>query len=445
MGKLKALEVKNEKPDLKEKRISDGKGLFFRVRSSGAKSWLYCFRMPGKRDLQQMTLGSYPDVSLEEAREMIPQLRKLIKQGLDPRKIKAAEIATNSQAITMQNLFDKWISFLELTKTVTTDWVKAQKGRWNLHLKNTLGNILAKDITRAHLAIALEAMAQKGIKEETRKTLTTLNLMLDYALKHHFIEQNHARVLKPKDFAASASRPRDRVLTFDELRKLWAALNGEDPAKSSSMSIITATAIKLLILTGARRGEVAAMQWDEIDFKNSVWHLPAYKTKNKQAHFIYLSSFTKELLKSLKPFTGNSKYVFDTQLNLEGHIHTDALTRALRRLMKKDGQKNSKTHNNKKTNKIEIKLPPLAEMMPFTLHDIRRSVATALGEHLSVKPYVIERMLNHQPLNKLIRTYQRTTYAEDQKKAWLIWSDLVEHKIANEPGNVIQFKVKQAI
>ena len=72
---------------------------------------------------------------------------------------------------------------------------------------------------------------------------------------------------------------------------------------------------------------------------------------------------------------------------------------------------------------------PLIDIQPFSIHDLRRSAATAWGEYLKVEPHVIERMLNHQPINKLIATYQRAVYAEEQKSTWLAWGELIEQKI----------------
>jgi integrase len=433
MGKLTPLQVKQAKSDKsKEIRIADGNGLFLRVRQSGAKSWLYCFRMPGSRTLQQMTIGTVGEYSLSEAREKRLQFRKLIKEGLDPRKIRAAEITQNTEAITVQKLFEFWIAFLKERKAATPKWLKAHEGRWKNHFKDALGNILARDITQEHLAKTLDAMSSKGIREETRKSLTMLNKMFEYGKTRHLIKENHARILKPKDFSVSASPPRERALSIEELRKLWLVLD------SSRMNIITATALKILILTGARRGEVVAMKWSEIDVKNATWQIPASKVKNRKSHIIFLSSLTLNLLESLISITGQSSHVFNTQLNSRGHIHTDALTRALRRLMKHD--KSIKINADKEKNN-----PPLSNMENFTVHDIRRSVATNCAEVLKISPHVIERMLNHQPLNKMVRTYQRATYAEEQKQAWLEWGNTVEHKIANEPTNIIPFKNKKAI
>jgi integrase len=93
------------------------------------------------------------------------------------------------------------------------------------------------------------------------------------------------------------------------------------------------------------------------------------------------------------------------------HIHEDSLTGMIAKLRGLKGAK---------------KLTPLAELKPFTIHDLRRSAATAWGEYLKTDPHVIERMLNHQPINKLVATYQRAVYVEEQRAAWLAWGKKFE-------------------
>lgn len=259
----------------------------------------------------------------------------------------------------MQKLFNDWIEFLKLTGEVTVTWIKRHEDRWRLHLKKTLANLFAKDVTRRHLASVLDEMARKGIKEETRKALTTLNLMLDYGLTRHYIEQNPARMLKPKDFAASANRPRERVLPIEELRQLWTELDRTVFLKTKkefkpAVNPVVSTAIKLLILTGARRSEVSGMRWDELDLENGLWKLPSTRTKNKKAHLIYLSPFVVQLINDLKPLTGQSDFVLDTGT---GSIHKDSLTGAIRRLLTVPAY-----HREKK----KAGVAPLSEMRPFS-------------------------------------------------------------------------------
>lgn len=425
ISKLDPLTIKNTKAGAKEIKLSDGGGLYLRVRPSGAKSWIFRFRLGKSRRLHTMTLGSLQSLSAKNARAKLPELRQLVGEGIDPRSARAATKMKNSEAISMQKLFDEWIEFMKLTKAVSAQWVKRHEDRWRLHLKIPLGAMLAKDITRTHLANALDAMTRRGIKEETRKALTTLNLMLDYGLTRHAIENNPARALKPKDFAASANRSRDRALTMEELKHLWLALDEATQkrkgiAKTSTMRSITAVAIKLLILTGARRGEVAGMQWNEINLEKGEWRLPAARTKNRHAHTIYLGKLAIDLIKSLQPLTGCSQFVFDTGRD-NNHIHTDSLNTAINRL---------RTRNRNVPESAAIQHSHLSEIVHFTIHDIRRSAATMWGEHLKIAPHIIERMLNHQPLNKLIATYQRATYTEEQRTAWLRWDKLVRLKVA---------------
>ncbi len=436
MSKLTAKAIENAAPRDKEYRIHDGGGLYFRVRPSGAKSWLFSFSLSSDRKLFRMPIGALNDVSLKEARNKVIELRKLVAEGIDPRTAKAAAIAANAQALTMQVLFDTWIEFEKITCKVTPTWIKRHEDRWRLHLKTTLGNILARDITRAHLATTLDAMTRKGIREETRKALSTLNLMMDYALTRHFIEINPARLLKPKDFAATASRPRDRVLSLAELRRVWLALDqssntAQSDGQISTMSIVITSAIKLLILPGTRRGEIAAMRWDELNLDAGFWLLPSERTKNRQAHTIYLSNLAVEIIQSLLHISGKSQFVFDTGHYRDGgHIHPDTLTGVIARL------RGTATGVKKKL----ASDAPLADMPSFSVHDLRRSAATAWGEYLKTEPHVIERMLNHQPLNKLVATYQRAIYADEQKTGWLAWGEMVEHQIVHAPNNIVAIK-----
>src|SRR5438445_12137674 len=104
MTKLTAKKVENATPHSKEYKLHDGGGLFLRIRPSGAKSWLFSFSLPNDRKLIRMTLGSLKDISLKEARDMLPELRKLVSQGIDPRNARAAVQAENAQAVTMQKL-----------------------------------------------------------------------------------------------------------------------------------------------------------------------------------------------------------------------------------------------------------------------------------------------------------------------------------------------------
>lgn len=430
MGKLTDYKVKHANSEHKDTFLQDGDGLALRVLGTGAKSWVFRYRRPSDKKQDKFTFGKYPALSLKEARELVSKYKEQLDAGIDPKYARAAEYDTNAQALTVGGVFALWIAHLEKTGGKSEKTVKQHRARWENHLKTPLQNIFAKDITRAHLSAALEAMRHKGIVEETRKALTTINLLLDYAASRHLITENPARLLKPKDFAATSSEPRERHLTLGELRQLWVVL--EDALKSSSgrISPVSVAAFKLLVLTGARRSEVVKIKWADIDMKMGAWVIPT--PKNKKAHTVYLSPFSLKLIKSLKPLSGHSQFVFQTLAGGKGHITADSLTKGLARLQGMDKEK-------AKTDKDY----PLAHLDPFTVHDIRRSASTAWGEHLKIAPHIIEKMLNHQPKDKLVATYQKAEYWEEQKAAWQAWSDKVEAVIANDPKNVRHISEKK--
>jgi len=427
---LTAKKVENVKPKESEFLLSDGRGLYLRVLPSGGKSWVYKYRRPADGKQAKLILGKVGKAwTLAKARREARKLRALLDEGKDPRAVKAAILQQNTSARNMQALFEAWME--HKGSSVSEATVKRYRYRWDRYLRKQLGNILTSDLSRAHLASCLDGMTRKGIKEETRKALSLLNLMLDYGVQRHYLDANPARLLKPKDFAASPGAPRDRALDLAELRALWLALEDAEQVKpgmasKTTQSPITGAAIRLLILTGARRGEATGMRWNELDLKAGTWEIPKTRTKNRRGHFVYLSPLALKILKDLQPLTGESRFVFESMDKPGQSIHQDSLTKALSRLQ-------------------GVEEGPLTGIEPFTLHDLRRSAATGWGEYLKVPPHVIELMLNHLPKDKLVQTYQRASYAEEQRKAWKAWGTKIERFVANEPKNVVSITSKKTL
>ncbi|WP_179959375.1 tyrosine-type recombinase/integrase [Marinobacter changyiensis] len=451
MGKLTDTKIRNAKVT-GDTLLADGGGLALRVypkRSGTAKTWVFRYLHPATGKQTRVSLGDYPALSLADAREKAGKMKLELRNKIDPKRAQAAKRQENAEALDMQQIFEMWLEHLRIGGTVTEKWIDRHSDRWRLHLKSRLGELLARDVNRGHLAGALDAMTRKDIKEETRKALTTLNLMLDYAVNRHLVEQNPARLLKPKDFAASAARSRDRALALGELRKVWGALD-QALDSGSRLSPVTVAALKVLVLTGARREEVARMEWAELDLDEGVWTLPEMRTKNRRGHTVYLSALAVEILRGLSPLSGNGFYVFESsRKNRDAHdhsqsMHPDTLSRTIYRLRGDEDNSKGKSKGKKAVAQADSEPAPLAEMEHFTVHDLRRSAATAWGEYLKTPPHIIERMLNHLPEDKLVATYQRAVYADEQRTAWEAWGALVEQQIAREPGNVVSMTARKA-
>ena len=441
MAISKDLEISSLKPveGVKVKRYAiqskHGGGLKIEIRESGLKRFVYRFKIGGSEG--ELLLGSYPALTLAKAREEHGKAVLLVKRGIDPTKFAAQEKAKNETALTMDELLGRWLDAQRVAQVVKPKTLQCHQDRWNRHLKKTLGNIRLIELTRAHLAQALE-ITRRATKDETRKGLGTLNQMLDYAVVHCLIEANPARLLRPKDFGASAGSPRERWLTVPELRRLWKAMDedlgsggslaagGRGVSRHATISLPAANAIKLLILTGCRRGEVANMRFSHI--RDDMWTIP--DTKNGRPHSVFLSRQAKALIDEQALYV-NGDFVFESdrpKSDVIESILVDSITRALRRFISRS----------------------LSDMEPFTVHDLRRSAATNWAERLDAEERVIELCLNHLPLNKLVRTYHRSRHDDKKKMLWQRWGELVELEVANEPqknnnhGNVIEFikKVK---
>ncbi len=359
-----------------------------------------------------MNLGSYPALSLSKAREAHQDAVLLVQKGIDPRQHRKAEKAKNESVITMGALVEHWLKYLEQAAEEKPDTIKRHGDRWRLHLSKHLQDIRLEDLTLAHLSQALEDMRSKGIKEETRKALSTLNLCLDFALARHWVNLNPARLLRPKDFKASVGLGRERWLTIPELRRLWGTIEElgeqrEGIPRSVILSLSIGNILRILILTGCRRSEVVQMRFSQLE--GEKWTIP--ETKNGKAHTVYLCPLALKIIHQQHSISSpGCDFVFESDKRLGQSVTSDAVTRALTRLRERE----------------------LPEMEHFTIHDLRRSAATNWAERIGAEERIIELCLNHQPQNKLIRTYHRSKHSEKCRAVWMQWGELVEREIAND-------------
>lgn len=377
-----------------------------------------------------MTLGSYPGISLTSARGLHKEAALLVKQGIDPRHHKAAVKAEVMAVLTMQQLHERWISHLIRSDELKPATIQEHSDRWSRYIQKQVGNIRLDHITRAHLASALDKMREHS-REQTRKAMSTLNGMLDYALARGMVQENPMRLLRPKDFAASTPEGRSRWLTLAELKMLWHAIEskgetGRGVAATSVLSSPMIGVIKTVILTGVRREEAVGMRWDELDLDAGLWVLPSSRTKNSAGHTVFLPKLLIALLKDRRSQDSDSSFVFtsprrDKSSSLPSRMEDKPITphsvsRAIKRLQEPE-------HGTQPQGLLYQK------MAEFTLHDLRRTCATHWEDTLKVDSRVVELMLNHLPADKLVRTYQRGKHIDRQREAWLKWGELIEKEI----------------
>jgi integrase len=237
------------------------------------------------------------------------------------------------------------------------------------------------------------------------RTLGRFKKLCNWAIAEELISSSPAE--KVRALTPEKGRARERTLTDDELARVWHAADG--------LGFPFGPITQLLILTGQRRGEVAGMRWSEIDLKNELWVIPAERSKNGLAHQVALTKPAIEILQRLPRFErkdGALDFVFSP-----GETEPSGFSRAKRRL----------DH--------EIATAG-AQLAPFVVHDIRRSVASGMAA-LAIQLPVIERCLNHVSgsFAGIVGVYQKHQYADEMKKAFDRWSAHVMGIIRNQDNN----------
>lgn len=387
-------------------------GLMVVVYPSGRRAWLsrLTIRRPGHKgqriDVQQ---GPWPLVDIDAARDKHAKAAAKALEGYDPRLLVDADKAVP----TCGELMRDWTAHLDKRGELDTMTIADHRRRWAMYL-NDLDGVRVADLTRQHIAPIITRAAAIS-PTRARAALATLKAALQWAFAQGWVEENVAANMRAADYGGSAGRRRETTLTLDELREVWEAADSLTPSM--------AAAIRLLILTGARRAEVASMNISELDLDAGEWHLPAERTKTGVARTVYLPAQAVAILREQV----GQRATGPALVGREGSaLHPDSLTTAIKRLQRQPGKR--------------AKGGPLAELgkrKPFTVHDLRRTAATLWGEALSAAPHVIDAALGHQAANTVTATYQRQAYSTEQRDLMRRWDALALDHVASAPGDTV--------
>jgi integrase len=381
------------------KEIPDGKigGLYLIHQPSGAKSWAVRYRFDGLP--KKLTIGPYPAIELASARKRAQEVLGEVAGGKDPAAVKqAARAATKAQREADVDRVERVVElFVERhAKPKTRDWRETERildrevvGRWQ-------GRRLAQ-ITRAHVHEMLDSILDRDAPIRANRVFAQLRKMCNWAVSRGIIDRNPCEGVS----APSPETRRERVLSDDEIRLIWGAFQVAGwPFGSIG---------KLLLLTGARRDEVAGMRWSELELAARVWSLPAARTKNKRDHEIPLSDAAMQIIQDL-PRVGDGKagLVFSTtgrtQVSGFSRVKT-AIDKTILETMRAEGD------------------PAVKPPEHWTFHDLRRTLATNL-QKLSVRLEVTEAVLNHISGSRagIVGIYQRHEWATEKRQALDAWA-----------------------
>lgn len=399
---IRALQPAAQRYDVRE---ADGFGV--RVSASGTKSWQLVYTLHGRR--RRMTLGTYPLVSLAQARILAAEARRMVAAGVDPieaRQDERERAADAFHAPTVREFIDaeylpRRIDARELSA------VHAARCRRTLDRAcRLIGRKRVADITRRDLVAVIDAADEYG-PASGAEARSVIRALFEFAVERGVIETSPAAVL-PR---AQARATRARSLGDDELRVFL-----RDLPRVRERAHVTA-AMRLVLLLGQRPGEIAGMRWDEID--GPLWRIPAGRMKAGRAHVVPLSRQALALLGELHAVR-SGPYVFAAVRRADEPqpITVRAIVVAIRR---------------------EQRRGLWQGLEPFTAHDLRRSCRTGLAR-LGVDHVVAEKVLAHA-IPGVQGVYDRHDYLPEMRVALQRWADHLERLVSGEAaGNVVAFR-----
>lgn len=385
------VKARTAKPAEKPYKITDGDGLFLLVTPAGGKWWRFKYRFGGKEKL--LSLGTYPEVSLVDAREKRDAARKQVAAGIDPGEVRKAQKAARNAAV--ENSFE----------VVAREWHGKFAKTWSAVHANTIMDRLEKEVfpwlgTRPieeikapELLKVLRRMESRGALDTAHRVRNHCSQVFRYAIATGRAERDTAADLRgalPPVKCGHMAAPTDPK----DVAPLLRAIDDYEG------SFIVKCAMQLAPLLFVRPGELRHAEWSEIDLDTAEWNIPGPKMKMKESHLVPLPRQAIEILKALQPFTGNGKYVFPCHRSPLRCMSENAVNAGLRRLG--------------------------FEKSEITGHGFRAIARTILDEVLGFRPDIIEHQLAHAVKDPLGRAYNRTTHLPERRKMMQIWSDYLD-------------------
>ena len=397
---LTETKLKSIKPTDKTYKISDRDGLYVAVSKTGAISFRYDYRINGRRET--ITFGKYGEMSLAEARDKLISAKKMLSEGISPAKEKQRLKQFRNNDV-FGYWLEKWFNDANYADS-TRDIVG---GIINRDVMPKFSKLLLSEITPTILRQYCEKLKERAPVTAV-KTRDIVSMVFTYAKARGAIYDNPAEYVKGSSIATFA--PRDRALTKQEIGMFFSTL------KISQTSLQLKIALKLIMLTMTRKSAIVGATWDEIDFKNAEWTIPAERMKASRQgagrpHIVYLSKQALDSFLQLKILSSESPYVLPSfGQSKYGNISKSSLNRAC-------------THTIQLAQKNGLKLND------FTVHDMRRTASTHLHE-AGYNSDWIEKALAHEQRG-VRAVYNKAEYSEQRKKLLQDWADMID-KWVNE-------------
>lgn len=386
---LKDVQIRNAKPREKQYKLFDERGLFLIITPKGKKWWRFRYAFDGKEKL--LSLGTYPDVSLEKARERRETARKLLADKVDPGEQRKAQKATKQERLA--NSFE--VVTREWYAKYSINWVKSHGERiirrFERDIFPWLGERPIEEITPPQLLEVIRCIENRGALETAHRALANCGQVFRYAIATSRATRDPSGDLrgalppvKGEHFAA--------VTEPKQVAELLRTLEGYQG------TLAVSCALRLAPLLFVRPGELRKAEWKDFDLETAEWRYIV--TKTDTPHIVPLAKQSVVILRELFALTGTGRYVFPGARSSDRPMSDNAILAAMRRLgISKD---------------------------EMSGHGFRAMARTILDEVLGESPDLIEHQLAHAVRDPNGRAYNRTKHLPERHKMMQRWADYLD-------------------
>ena len=384
-------QIKNAKSNDRQYILADGDKLNLIISPTGNKSWQVRYKRPFLNTTGKIALGKYPELSLKEARKQRDEINKLLINNIDPKDHRNKIQKTKEEELSNTFLVfaNKWRELQ--SHSVKEETIKRSYQILERHVLPALGNVPIASLTQKMLSDQIAPLKARGSFETIKKLLTSTNQIMRIAVNEGVIEFN-----KFTDLTKNYPTPKTEhqpTIRPEELPELMKAIAG------SRMTKTTQCLVEWQLRTLSRPGECSRAKWEDIDFKELLWIIPAEQTKMNREHKVPLTPQMEQILRVAKNLNvGNSVYIFQSHKKPNSPLTEQTANKAIK---------------------------DMGFGRRLVAHGLRALASTAMNEHGFDKD-IIESALAHLDKDASRRPYNRAEYIEPKRKLLKWWSDYID-------------------
>ena len=395
---LTEVQLKNATPKVKAYTLPDGKGLHLLIKPNGNTLWEFIYTSPITKKRRKTSMGSYPNVTLKQARKKREQFHEMLQNDIDPIEAKREKKQEQRiKEIKKQNTFKK----------VALERLEKEKGKISEeHYKRTInafindafpiiGKLPIDEVEAKHIIELLKKMRDRKVIESAKKLSYAISKTFKYAVANGYASRNPIADIDINELLGKQEIKHYPTITDDtEIKNLITSIQEYKGALSTKYALL------LLAYTAVRPSNARLAEWKEINFKDKQWVIPAKKMKTRQEHIILLSDQLIELLEDMKLFSGDSPYIFPSTKSKTTPLSDGALLGAIRRM----GYTKEE----------------------FTPHGFRAMFSTIAHEKSKFSFDAIELHLAHSTGNSVSRAYNRAKHLDERRELVQWWADYLD-------------------